>query len=152
MRSIPLGKCVHIWHFFSWTRIFVPPLSRSYNWYVRLFLLRDATDAVSTQASSRGLGSDTELTVTLARFSYAHCPVMSTSALYRDGLAMSTYLIFFQLLKLSFNWSIKSITHLYITCLPTMAAKFPVPSKDQFLAIACTNVGVGPGGTTSMLA
>ena len=33
-----------------------------------------------------------------------------------------------------------------------MAAKFPVPSKDKFLALSCINVGVGPGGTTSMLA
>jgi hypothetical protein len=34
----------------------------------------------------------------------------------------------------------------------TMAANFPVPTKDQFLSISCINVGVGPGGTTSMLA
>ncbi|TFK41245.1 ribonuclease H-like domain-containing protein [Crucibulum laeve] len=27
-----------------------------------------------------------------------------------------------------------------------------IPSHDQFLAMSCTNVGVGPGGTTSMLA
>lgn len=33
-----------------------------------------------------------------------------------------------------------------------MAAKYPVPSSDKILALSCTNVGVGPGGTTAMLA
>lgn len=28
----------------------------------------------------------------------------------------------------------------------------PTPTRDQVLAISCTNVGVGPGGTTAMLA
>ncbi|KAG1758329.1 hypothetical protein EDD22DRAFT_981468 [Suillus occidentalis] len=29
---------------------------------------------------------------------------------------------------------------------------YPVPSSDKILALSCTNVGVGPGGTTAMLA
>jgi RNA exonuclease 4 len=33
-----------------------------------------------------------------------------------------------------------------------MAAKYPVPSSEKILAMSCTNVGVGPGGTTAMLA
>jgi RNA exonuclease 4 len=33
-----------------------------------------------------------------------------------------------------------------------MAAKYPIPSSDKILAMSCTNVGVGPGGTTAMLA
>jgi len=33
-----------------------------------------------------------------------------------------------------------------------MAAKYPVPTKEQFISLSCINVGVGPGGTTSMLA
>ncbi|KII93892.1 hypothetical protein PLICRDRAFT_171594 [Plicaturopsis crispa FD-325 SS-3] len=33
-----------------------------------------------------------------------------------------------------------------------MAAKYAIPEPSQFLAIACSNVGVGPGGSTSMLA
>ncbi|EGO04619.1 hypothetical protein SERLA73DRAFT_173880 [Serpula lacrymans var. lacrymans S7.3] len=33
-----------------------------------------------------------------------------------------------------------------------MTAKYPIPHSDQFLALSCTNVGVGPGGTTAMLA
>ena len=28
----------------------------------------------------------------------------------------------------------------------------PTPSPEQFLALSCVNVGVGPGGTTSMVA
>ncbi|KAL0951296.1 hypothetical protein HGRIS_008006 [Hohenbuehelia grisea] len=40
----------------------------------------------------------------------------------------------------------------FLTPLSSMAAKYPTPPPDQFLAISCTNVGVGPGGTTSMLA
>ncbi|KAF5385278.1 hypothetical protein D9615_001434 [Tricholomella constricta] len=28
----------------------------------------------------------------------------------------------------------------------------PPPSSERFLAMSCSNVGVGPGGTTSMLA
>ena len=31
-------------------------------------------------------------------------------------------------------------------------SKHPVPTGDKFLALSCTNVGVGHGGTTSMLA
>ncbi|KAF9229206.1 hypothetical protein BS17DRAFT_792179 [Gyrodon lividus] len=33
-----------------------------------------------------------------------------------------------------------------------MEAKYPIPSNDQILALSCSNVGVGPGGTTAMLA
>jgi RNA exonuclease 4 len=33
-----------------------------------------------------------------------------------------------------------------------MSAKYLVPSLEQIVALACTNVGVGPGGTTSMVA
>ncbi|KIM75408.1 hypothetical protein PILCRDRAFT_79081 [Piloderma croceum F 1598] len=33
-----------------------------------------------------------------------------------------------------------------------MPPRYPIPTKDQFLSISCINVGVGPGGTTSMLA
>ncbi|KAG2159775.1 uncharacterized protein EDB93DRAFT_1073818 [Suillus bovinus] len=33
-----------------------------------------------------------------------------------------------------------------------MATKYPVPSSDKILALSCMNVGVGPGGTTAMLA
>ena len=33
-----------------------------------------------------------------------------------------------------------------------MDAKYPVPPSDKILAMSCTNVGVGPGGTTAMLA
>ncbi|KAL4069675.1 hypothetical protein V8B97DRAFT_613109 [Scleroderma yunnanense] len=34
-----------------------------------------------------------------------------------------------------------------------MEGKFPTaPARDQILSLSCTNVGVGPGGTTSMLA
>ncbi|KAF9244623.1 ribonuclease H-like domain-containing protein [Melanogaster broomeanus] len=33
-----------------------------------------------------------------------------------------------------------------------MEAKHPIPSNDQILALSCSNVGVGPGGTTAMLA
>lgn len=33
-----------------------------------------------------------------------------------------------------------------------MEAKYPIPSNDQILALSCSNVGVGPGGTTAMVA
>lgn len=33
-----------------------------------------------------------------------------------------------------------------------MEAKYPIPSNDRILALSCSNVGVGPGGTTAMLA
>lgn len=33
-----------------------------------------------------------------------------------------------------------------------MEAKYPIPSNDQIIALSCSNVGVGPGGTTAMLA
>ncbi|KAF4572993.1 RNA exonuclease 4 [Pleurotus pulmonarius] len=33
-----------------------------------------------------------------------------------------------------------------------MSSKHPQPTPDQFIALSCANVGVGPGGTTSMLA
>lgn len=33
-----------------------------------------------------------------------------------------------------------------------MEAKYPIPSNDQIFALSCSNVGVGPGGTTAMLA
>lgn len=33
-----------------------------------------------------------------------------------------------------------------------MEAKHPIPSNDQILALSCNNVGVGPGGTTAMVA
>jgi hypothetical protein len=39
-----------------------------------------------------------------------------------------------------------------VVYLTKMAAKYPVPSSDKILALSCTNVGVGPGGTTAMLA
>ena len=30
-----------------------------------------------------------------------------------------------------------------------MASKYPVPAANQFVALSCSNVGVGPGGTVS---
>ena len=33
-----------------------------------------------------------------------------------------------------------------------MATKYPIPSPDKFLSLSCLNVGVGPGGSTAMLA
>jgi len=33
-----------------------------------------------------------------------------------------------------------------------MASKYPIPTTDLFFSLSCLNVGVGPGGGTSMLA